>query len=514
MTANRCTDVFLSYSKADATVAAELADALEQSGLSIWWDAYLSPGKPFEETVKNVLLHSEIIVGILSLSSLQSPWVRWELAQAHEQGLRVVPLMLEGLLQKNLPPPLNRLPALFLDKERSPAAIMDIADSIRSIVRAVRSNPETEKSESQQAKINLAAERLAEVSIRSASGSPGARTSDARDYLCSNGFHAFLQAYNISIAFTTFPLSLLFFTRQDSADGEMLTVSHAPDVRALYANGSKFLVGCETYIAEMVDVAKTSEIIEGDNSHFFVPKIKHVIGNLDIHDIAPFSLNHVLFANTRYSCLSSVSPTESVRAVWKPCFISELASEDRCHLNGIAMRDGEPAYVSAVAPTDVIDGWRQHRADGGVVIDVARNKVICRGLSMPHSPRFHGNRLWILNSGTGDLGVVEGGDSCERRFEALTFIPGFLRGLTFVGPYAIVGLSRPRYEVFEGLPLHDRLQEKGLPPWSGIAVVDTRNGRCVEWLRLTGRVWEVSDVAVLPGVSRPTATWDTAPPAR
>jgi uncharacterized protein (TIGR03032 family) len=136
------------------------------------------------------------------------------------------------------------------------------------------------------------------------------------------------------------------------------------------------------------------------------------------------------------------------------------------------------------------------------------NKVICRGLSMPHSPRFHENRLWILNSGTGELGVVEEGDSGERRFEARTFIPGFLRGLTFVGPYAIVGLSRPRYELFEGLPLHDRLYEKGLPPWSGIAVVDTRNGRCIEWFRLTGRVWEVSDVAVLPGVSRPMATWD------
>src|SRR5262249_44004154 len=153
---------------------------------------------------------------------------------------------------------------------------------------------------------------------------------------------------------------------------------------------------------------------------------KHVTGNLDVHDIAHCSSNYVLFANTRYSCLSRVSWAESVRPVWTPCFISELAPEDRCHLNGIAMRDGEPVYVSAVAPTDVIDGWRQHRADGGVVIDVTRNKVICKGLSMPHSPRFYENRLWILNSGTGELGVVEERASGEHRFEALTFIPGFL----------------------------------------------------------------------------------------
>jgi uncharacterized protein (TIGR03032 family) len=508
MTASGDIDVFLSYSRADATIAAELAHALEKSELSIWWDAYLIPDKPFEETVKDVLRHTEIIVGILSLSSLQSPWVRWELAQAHEQGLRVVPLLADGLLQKDLPTPLNRLHALFLDKERSPDAIEKVVDSVRRIIYAIRNDPKTENSEDRSAKFNITAEHLTEASISSASCSPDERANDERDYLCSNGFKAFLQTYNVSIAFTSFPLSRLFLIRQNSSNGKMLKTCHAPDARALHVGGGRFLVGCETYIAEMADISKTNEIIEGSNSHFFIPRIKHVTGNLDIHDIASPSFDRVLFTNTRYSCLSNVSSAEPVRNIWTPCFISELAPEDRCHLNGIAMRNGEPTYVSSIAPTDVIDGWRQHRASGGIIIDVTRNRIICRGLSMPHSPRFHGNRLWILNSGTGELGVVESGNSDERRFEPIAFIPGFLRGLVFIGPYAIVGLSRPRYEVFKGLPLHDRLHKKGLPPWSGTAVVDTRDGRCVEWFRLTGRVWEVSDVAVLPGASNPTATWD------
>lgn len=201
------TDVFLSYSKTDATIAADLARALVQCGLSIWWDAYLSPVKPFEETVKKVLLETRIIVGVLSQASLQSPWVRWELAQAHERGLRVVPLLARGLRQADLPAPLDSLHTLILENERSPAAMRDIADSIRNIVSTVRSTPPSASSEQQERKKAIAAERLAEVSTRPAGGDPGSTPTDERDYLCSNGFQAFLREQDISIAFTSFPLS-------------------------------------------------------------------------------------------------------------------------------------------------------------------------------------------------------------------------------------------------------------------------------------------------------------------
>ena len=92
---------------------------------------------------------------------------------------------------------------------------------------------------------------------------------------------------------------------------------------------------------------------------------------------------------------------------WRPSFVTKLAAEDRCHLNGMAMRDGRPVFVTSVSQSDVADGWRDRRADGGVVIDVDSNEVICRGLSMPHSPRWYRDRLWVLNSGHGQFGYVD-----------------------------------------------------------------------------------------------------------
>ena len=205
----------------------------------------------------------------------------------------------------------------------------------------------------------------------------------------------------------------------------------------------------------------------------------------------------VVFVNTRYSCLCEPSLVHSFRPVWKPPFISKLAPEDRCHLNGLAMADGEPAYVTAVSKSDVIDGWRDRRHEGGLIIDVRSNAIVTEGLSMPHSPRVHAGRLWVLNSGTGELGHV---DAASGKFEPLTFCPGFARGLAFHGDYAFVGLSKPRYGRFEGLALDDRLKEKDAEAWCGIQVISLATGDVVHWLRLDGALGELFDVAVLPGV--------------
>ena len=50
--------------------------------------------------------------------------------------------------------------------------------------------------------------------------------------------------------------------------------------------------------------------------------------------------------NTLFSCLAAASPTHTFRPLWRPPFVSRLAPEDRCHLNGLALRDGEPRYVT------------------------------------------------------------------------------------------------------------------------------------------------------------------------
>ncbi|MBM3573271.1 MAG: TIGR03032 family protein, partial [Alphaproteobacteria bacterium] len=210
-----------------------------------------------------------------------------------------------------------------------------------------------------------------------------------------------------------------------------------------------------------------------------------------------------VFVNTLFSCLARPSATASFVPQWQPPFISRLAAEDRCHLNGLAMDGGRPRYVSAVSRSDVADGWRDRRDDGGIVIDVASNAIVCEGLSMPHSPRLHDGRLWLLNSGAGEFGYV---DLTRGSFEVVAFLPGYLRGLAFCGRFAIVGLSTCRENrTFSGLRLDQELAKRDADPRCALAVVDLTSGDAVHWLRIEGFVRELYDVAVVPSVMRPMA---------
>ncbi|MEZ5841800.1 MAG: TIGR03032 family protein [Hyphomicrobiales bacterium] len=203
------------------------------------------------------------------------------------------------------------------------------------------------------------------------------------------------------------------------------------------------------------------------------------------------------------SAASPRSASGSFVPLWKPPFISKLAAEDRCHLNGLAMDGGQPAYVTAVGRSDVTDAWRDHRRAGGIVIDVASGEIVVEGLSMPHSPRLYRGTLWLLDSGTGFFGSV---DVASGRFEPLTFCPGYLRGLAFCGDFAVIGLSRARENrTFSGLALDDNLAARHAEPRCGLMVIDMRSGDIVHWLRFEGAVEELYDVAVLPGVIRPMA---------
>ncbi|MCA3574170.1 MAG: TIGR03032 family protein, partial [Aestuariivirga sp.] len=229
---------------------------------------------------------------------------------------------------------------------------------------------------------------------------------------------------------------------------------------------------------------------------------------LDIHDIAIDGDGRIVFVNTLFSCLAMLSERHSFRPLWRPPFISRLAAEDRCHLNGLAMREGKPAFVTATSRSDAVNGWRARRAEGGSVIDVASGETVTAKLSMPHSPRWHDGKLWVLDSGSGYLGTVDAGSGA---FERVVFCPGFLRGLAFHRHFAIVGLSLPRDGSFAGLALDTELAKRDVDPWCGLQIIDLRTGDIVEWLRFNDGVTEMFDVAVLPGVRKPGATAPSAP---
>jgi uncharacterized protein (TIGR03032 family) len=318
----------------------------------------------------------------------------------------------------------------------------------------------------------------------------------------SRYFASFLADQKVSLAFTTYQVGKLFFLGR-AADSQ-LTVFERTFNRCmgLWGDGQTLWMSSLYQVWRFENVLAPGQLHNGCD-RLYVPRVGYTTGDLDVHDLAVEAKGRVVFVNTRFGCLATFHERDSFAPLWRPPFLSRLAAEDRCHLNGLALVDGKARYVTAVSSSDAADGWRDCRRDGGCVIDVVRNQIVVSGLSMPHSPRFYRGRLWLLNSGTGYLGSVaaEGGN-----FEPLTFCPGYLRGLAFVGDYAIVGLSEPRHErTFAGLALDEEFKAKGIAPRCGLCVIDLRNGDIIEWVRVEGMVRELYDVVVLPGVVRPMA---------
>jgi uncharacterized protein (TIGR03032 family) len=243
----------------------------------------------------------------------------------------------------------------------------------------------------------------------------------------------------------------------------------------------------------------------GKHDSAYMPRHGHVTGNIDIHEMA-FAGDELWVVNTRFSCLCTLDEQHSFVPRWRPWFISGYAAEDRCHLNGLEVVDGRPKYVTALGTSDTAGGWRENKAGGGVLIDVEANEFVCRGLSMPHSPRWYQDKLWVLESGNGSLATV---DPETGALETVAELPGFTRGLDFIGPYAFVGLSQVRESaVFSGISLTERVSERSCGVW----VVDIRSGQTVAFLKFEDAVQEVFAVSVLQGIRFPDVL-ATADPA-
>lgn len=324
----------------------------------------------------------------------------------------------------------------------------------------------------------------------------------------SRGFVDWLREQRASLAVTTYQVGkLLFFGVKP--DGKLWVFNrNIGRCLGLAVAGADLWVTGDYQIYRMVDAMESGGSGAGHDA-FYVPQTAYYTGDVDAHDLAVTADGRLIFVNTLFNCLAEVSDRYSFRPLWKPPFISKLAAEDRCHLNGLAMRDGQPAYVTAVAASDTFDGWRDQRSTGGIVIDVASSETIADGLSMPHSPRWHGGRLWLHNSGTGEFGTLDIGSG---RFTPVCFCPGYLRGLSFLGDYAIAGLSRPRdNRTFTGLALDAELERRKMSARCGLYVIDLKTGDVAHSLTLDGIVTELYDVAAIPGKLQPAGLGPQSP---
>ncbi|HJV68770.1 TIGR03032 family protein [Ideonella sp.] len=331
---------------------------------------------------------------------------------------------------------------------------------------------------------------------------PATATAPTLEISTSRQMLAWMAQQRLSIALTTYQIGKLFLLGLKPGGGLSVFERSFNRCMGLCPADNGFCMSSLYQVWRFANVLDAGQT-QGGYDRLYVPQVGHTTGDLDIHDMAVDGQGRLVFVNTLFGCLATLSDTHSFRPLWRPPFVSRLAAEDRCHLNGLAMKDGKPAYVTAASTSDVVDGWREHRAGGGVVVDVARNEIVARGLSMPHSPRWHRGRLWLLNSGTGEFGHIE---LDSGRFVPLAFCAGYLRGLCFVDDFALVGLSKPRdNKTFSGLPLDERLHARGAEARCGVQVIDLRTGDAVHWLRFDGIVDELYDVIPLPGVRTPMA---------
>lgn len=309
------------------------------------------------------------------------------------------------------------------------------------------------------------------------------------------GFFSWMAEHKVSLAVTTYQA------------GKLLFVGWNGQTVSLHARNFDKAMGLDVRGQELV-LATLDCIHRFSNDPLLAPdcmpeypnrydaiyllRASHYTGLVFAHDVALADADELWFVNTRFSCLATLDYKHNFVPRWQPSFVSELAPEDRCHLNGLAMLNEKPQTVTALGTTNTPRGWKEDMNGGGVVIDVPSGEIILRGLAMPHSPRWHNGQLYVLDSGRGALLKI---DSQKQSAETVCELPAYLRGLAFHKSFAIVGLCKIREKrVFGGLPIEERVSEL----LCGIAIVNLVTGQHVGTFEFTEGVEEIYDIRTLP----------------
>ncbi|QNA86877.1 TIGR03032 family protein [Sphingomonas sp. So64.6b] len=316
----------------------------------------------------------------------------------------------------------------------------------------------------------------------------------------SPGLADWLLANCVSLAFTSYQTGQLVLAGVGPDGRVSFNEQNYARATGLCRDGDRLFVGSMFQIWRLENMLKPGQYANDAYDRVLVPRCAHTVNYVDTHELGIDLDDQIVFVNSRYSCLATIDEKFSFRPLWKPRFISSLAPEDRCHLNGLAMVNGAPAYVSAVSTTDYKDGWRTNRSDGGVIIEVQSGEIVTNRLSMPHSPRVHDGALWALDSGRGRIVRV---DRATGALEDVAFFSGFLRGLAFHNGHAIVTVSKARGGSFRDLPLQTDIEKSGAPSICAVMIINLASGVIVESIHFDGKVTELFDVIVLPDVRNP-----------
>lgn len=310
---------------------------------------------------------------------------------------------------------------------------------------------------------------------------------------------ALLHSLGCTIVLSTFQAGKVIFLSAKSEEELTQLPRNFPKPMGIAIKGNKMAIAC---LDEVLVLANSPQLAlfypkkPKTYDALYMPRAAFFTGPLDIHDLDWGADGQLFAVNTSFSCLIKIDDNYSFTPVWQPPFISRIISEDRCHLNGMALLGGLPKYVTAFSDTDTNQGWRPTVANGGIVMDVPSGEIIARNVRMPHSPRIFNGETYLLLSATGDLVTL---DPNNGHMETVIRLNGFVRGLCQFGDYVFVGLSKLRNSAttFGKLEIAQRAVH------AGVAVVHLPTGQLVGEVRYQASVEEIYDVQVIPGCLRP-----------
>jgi uncharacterized protein (TIGR03032 family) len=304
---------------------------------------------------------------------------------------------------------------------------------------------------------------------------------------------------NCTLVLSTFQAGKVIFLSAQDGDHLHQLPRNFPKPMGIALRGDKMALACLDEVHVLVnspELALNYPKKPGTYDAMFMPRLTYYTGQLDVHDLEWGGKGELFAVNTSFSCIIRIDEYYSFTPVWQPPFISRLASEDRCHLNGMALEQGRPKYVTAFGATDEPQGWRPAVTTGGILLDADSGEIVAHSLPMPHSPRLFGGELFLLLSATGDLVKV---DVQSGKYEVIRRIEGFVRGLCRMGDYVFVGLSKLRKSAstFGKLPFAEQARH------AGIAIIHLPTGSLAGELRYHASLDEIYDVQVIPGYRRP-----------
>jgi len=309
-----------------------------------------------------------------------------------------------------------------------------------------------------------------------------------------------------SIGISTYQAGkLLFISPKDENSLSMLPRSFNKPM-GFELNGNKLVLATKDEVIvfeDSKDLATHYPNKPNTYNSLFTPRVTFHTGQVDMHDIA-FGKDGIWAINTSFSCLCQINGSFNFIPRWQPPFITEMVSEDRCHLNGMVIIDGKPKYVTMLGKTNTAQGWRETIVDGGLLMDVETNEIILDKLAMPHSPKMHNNELYMLLSASGKVIKV---NIAEKTYETIKQFDGFCRGMDIYGDFMFIGMSKLRKNssTFAKLSFSDNADT------AGIKIIHIPTKALVGELTFQTTVDEIYGLQIIPNSIRPNILNTTNP---